>query len=85
MYNVTIKKPNTTETTTQQCKNSQVIVDFVNNTLFSGIPIANLNIVYSLLSRPQVLKVPYKDLIVINRNIPIVHKNITVQNDIKTI
>ena len=87
MYDVTITKPTTNETISKQCKNSAAVVDFINNTLFSGIPITNLNIVYSLLSRPHVLKVPYRDLVTINRDKPIVTKNITVndthKNDLK--
>ena len=71
MYTVTIKSPNTNTDIIKECKYSTDITDFINNTLFSGINITNNNIVYSLLSRPGKLKVPYKDLITIERSKPI--------------
>ena len=76
MYEVVITLPITNTPVSKPCKNSADIVDFINTTLFSGIKISNLNIVYSLLSRPHALKVPYKDLIQINRQKPIVNKTI---------
>ena len=65
MYSVHIRKPRQGGKLATEVKSVKQVVAYINDTLFSGIGVATKHTVYSLLTRPETMKAPFKEYVTI--------------------
>ena len=67
MYSVHIEKPRQGGKLATEVKSVKQVVAYINDVLFSGIGVATMHTVYSMLTRPETTKAPFKEYVTIVR------------------